>query len=400
MKPLRCLAITVTLALVSVGPDPSDARGVTIDMVTVGDPGNANDTTGYGAVGYAYQIGTYEVTIGQYADFLNAVAASDPNGLYFPDMGTDQSVAGIARSGSSGSYAYVAIGPSGTTPAGASSAGGRPIAYVSWFNAARFANWLSNGQPTGPQGPTTTENGAYDLSLWLLGIAPAANATNPNTGAAPLYRLPTENEWYKSAYYKAGGTDAGYWDYATQSDTAPGNTIGGAAYQANYALGGVIFSVPQSASFGQDQNLLTDAGAFSGSPSGYQTFDQSGNVYEWNDLAGIAGFTRGLRGGNFASDETTIAATARGELDPLQPLGGFRLVSSVMGPAAIPEIDTHGLAAALALIGGGLGVLERRRHGRQAGRGEGVRGAASPLPHSAGGSNRGADTVDPAASSS
>jgi formylglycine-generating enzyme required for sulfatase activity len=332
-------------------------------MVTVGDPGNANDTTGYGSVGYSYQIGTYEVTIGQYSDFLNAVAASDPNGLYFPNMQSDQSTAGIARSGASGSYAYVAIGPSGTTPAGASSPGGRPISYVNWFNAARFANWLSNGQPTGPQGPTTTENGAYDLSFWFLGIAPAVNATNPNTGAAPLYRLPTENEWYKPAYYKGGGTDAGYWDYATQSDATPGNMIGGAANQANYALGGVFFSVPQSASFGQDQNLLTDVGAFSSSPSGYHTFDQSGNVYEWNDLDGSVGFTRGLRGGNFASDETTIAATARGALDPLQPLGGFRLVSPLNSPVTIPEIDPHGLSAALGLIVGGLGILERRQRG-------------------------------------
>ena len=35
---------------------------ITIDMVTVGNPGNAADTIGYGAVSYGYQIGTYEIT--------------------------------------------------------------------------------------------------------------------------------------------------------------------------------------------------------------------------------------------------------------------------------------------------------------------------------------------------
>ena len=60
------------------------ARAVTIDMVPVGNAGNANDpTTGnvYGGVGYDCQIGKYEVTIAQYTEFLNAVAATDTYSL-------------------------------------------------------------------------------------------------------------------------------------------------------------------------------------------------------------------------------------------------------------------------------------------------------------------------------
>ena len=46
--------------------------------------------TGLGAVGYAYQIGEYDVTTAQYCQFLNAVATtSDPYGLYNPSMATD-----------------------------------------------------------------------------------------------------------------------------------------------------------------------------------------------------------------------------------------------------------------------------------------------------------------------
>ncbi len=53
---------------------------VNIDWVTVGDPGNACDSHPYGcpgAVAYEYRIGKYEVTNAQYAEFLNAVAATD-----------------------------------------------------------------------------------------------------------------------------------------------------------------------------------------------------------------------------------------------------------------------------------------------------------------------------------
>ena len=42
------------------------AQGVHIETVPVGNLGNADDThgDGYGAVDYAYSIGTYEVTAG------------------------------------------------------------------------------------------------------------------------------------------------------------------------------------------------------------------------------------------------------------------------------------------------------------------------------------------------
>jgi len=45
------------------------------------------------AVGYAYRIGKYEVTVGQYTAFLNAVAATDTFGLYNPNMATRTAIA-------------------------------------------------------------------------------------------------------------------------------------------------------------------------------------------------------------------------------------------------------------------------------------------------------------------
>lgn len=72
-------------------------------MVTVGNPGNANDTGGacYGAVNYEYQIGKYAVMVGQDTAFLNGVAATDTYPLYSESMGTNLNVAGISRTSGS-----------------------------------------------------------------------------------------------------------------------------------------------------------------------------------------------------------------------------------------------------------------------------------------------------------
>ena len=342
------------------------ARAVTIDWVTVGNAGNANDpATGnlYGGVNYSYQIGKYDVTIGQYTAFLNAVAATDTYSLYNAVMATFPNVAGISRIGSSGSYTYSVIAPSGITPAGASSPGNRPITWVSWWDSARFSNWMANGQPSGAQDSTTTENGAYNVNGATSGNAPAKNVTNPNTSAAPTFFIPNENEWYKAAYYSPtlNSGSGGYYAYATQSNTAPGNQIGGTANQANYAPApDVVYSVTQSDDHDGGQNYLTDVGAFSGSGSFYGTFDQSGNVYQWNDLDGTSGSSRGLRGGSWDSeDELDLSSVFR--LSSYYPSEesiriGFRLAS----PVAVPEPSTWVMGLA-GIACGGWQMVRRRR---------------------------------------
>jgi hypothetical protein len=170
-----------------------DAPLVKYSLVAVGNAGNNSDTTGFGGVAYPYQIGQYGVTIAQYTQFLNAVAKTDRFELYDANMASDLNIAGISRSGSPGTYTYTIMINDGLSS-------NRPIAYVNWFNAARFANWMSNGQPSGPQSATTTENGAYDLSNASNGIAVTKNECNPNTNTAVAFWIPSENEWYKAAY--------------------------------------------------------------------------------------------------------------------------------------------------------------------------------------------------------
>ena len=260
MKPRSCpFVVAVLFAALTLISNLQAQPLLTIDTVTVGDAGNAADTTGYGAVADVFAMGKYEVTIEQYTAFLNAVAATDTYSLYNPRMATDLNIAGITQAGSSGSFSYSVIG-----------SGSRPITFVSWFDAARFANWMNNGATNG----ASTETGAYTLN----GVTSGVNFTK-NAGAT--WWIPSEDEWYKAAYYKGGGTNAGYWLYPTQSDSAPGNEVGGAANQANYNNG--VYSVTQSSTYSGTLNYLTDAGAFSASDSAYATFDQGGNVWEWND---------------------------------------------------------------------------------------------------------------------
>ena len=143
-SPILGFTLAGVLALTAVLP----LRALTLDTVTIGDLGNPNDSTGYGGVSYRYAIGKYEVTLNQYTEFLNAVADTDTYALYNIYMAADLNIAGISQTGTSGSYAYSVIGD-----------GNRPVSYVNWFGAARFTNWLHNGQPTGLQTASTTEDG-------------------------------------------------------------------------------------------------------------------------------------------------------------------------------------------------------------------------------------------------
>ncbi len=303
---------------------PESARAIEYELVTIGDPGNADDTTGFGGVAYAYRIGKFHVTIAQYTAFLNAVAVTDTYGLYNAGMGSIAGVAGISRSGEQGSYVYAVMENSG-------SSANRPATSVSWFNAARFANWMANGQPVGAQDATTTENGTYPLNGTTSGSAVARNAVNPNTGAAPAYALPLEDEWYKAAYYSPLRNDGsgGYFTYATQSDELPGNAIGDAANQANYISEETGYCVSQSPDFSATQNYLTDVGSFTASASHYGTFDQTGNVWQWNDLDGTPGASRGLRGGAYTSTPPYLRSSYRMGYSPdrYNANGGFRLAA-------------------------------------------------------------------------
>jgi len=343
-------------------------------------------------------------------------------------MQYDKLLNGITRTGVDGNYIY-SVAPS-TSPSSNQNPEGsenKPVNYVNYLDAIRFANWMHNGKGTG-----STESGAYlittaalvgaarwdnkiiykaagDLSISVGDQAQASGLTgsgfetrstilsvnkkdgftyftvqnnnNSNgiaTGAGTLtvipathtsgakYWIPTENEWYKAAYYnptlnEGGG---GYYDWATQSNTAPGNTVGTASNQANTrtdtgftkSSGPLLLLQTPAPLVGP--NMLTPVGAFSGSSSYYGTSDQDGNVTEWNesiydptavfgDYNGSVNGTRSKRGASFYNNDP--GSTHRD--DGLMPndggyASGFRLASaSSLSPNSNPTSVTPAVAA-------------------------------------------------------
>jgi formylglycine-generating enzyme len=300
----------------------SSASAVTMAWTPIGNPGNPADTrqmldgtTGYGSVPYDYHIATYEVTNAQYVEFLNAKAAADPLGLYNPSMP-------ITRSGSSGSYTYTVIN---AEPIGGINWVDRAVKAVSFYDALRFANWLHNGQ-----GTSDTETGSYTL---LGGTATPSNGTTVARNANATVVIPTENEWYKAAYYDSDSTS--YFSYPTGSH---GTFCSNPTADPNRANCRIDPTGPSP---------HWAVGSYPGSPSPYGTFDQGGSVWEWNESTGSADnfgdspclstpeLCRGLRGDGYLGNGNYMDAAGRnhGLATAESTQVGFRL-------AYIPEPGT------------------------------------------------------------
>jgi len=293
-----------------------------IDWVTVTNAGNTADsrtmsdgTSGYGDVSYDYRISKYEMTNTQYVEFLNSAAKiSNSYGLYHPFM-SNAPHGGINQTGNEGNYSY-------NVKSGFEN---KPVVSVDWYDTLRFVNWLNSGN---------TENGAYNLQGISTVVAhDSNNLHNPSA----QYWLPTEDEWYKAAYYdpNLNSGAGGYWDYANQSDTIT-------RAQAN---------------FDNSSGTVAPVGAYGEeNTSYYETNDQSGNAYEWNE-ATLPGVTNGaMRGGSFINGTGHLISTYRHiGTSPvhISTYLGFRIAGSIANP--IPEPMTVGL-----LLSGLIGLTYRK----------------------------------------
>ena len=152
--------------------------------------------------------------------------------------------------------------------------GDKPVTFVDWYDTLRFANWLQNGQGDGD-----TESGAYTL---LGDTAIPSNADSITRTVGATWFLPSEDEWYKAAYFDPtldGGT-GGYYLYPTRSDSTPTSATAS-------SFGDVSNPGANVATYGNSSNwsilpieVTTVGGAGQLSESYYGTSDQGGNVKE------------------------------------------------------------------------------------------------------------------------
>jgi len=290
---------------------------ITIDLTYVGHPGNPDDDPPGdfvgGGVGYDYYIGAHEVTVSQYTEFLNAKAQSDPYGLYNTFMGGGTSERSfIIRKGSDGSYSYTAV----------SAKESQPVRWVSFFDGLRLCNWMHNGQGDGD-----TESGSYDMSLGLF----------VDRGPGATWVLPSEDEWYKAAYYDPNS--GVYYDYPNGTDDAPAEPTDETSTR--------VFNFGDSPYWAPDgtREYFTSTGETTGQ-SPYGTFDQGGNVREWLETQSDQPPTyyRVVRGGTYVSPASDLSSAARYGYDPdSEGLFGFRLAYIIPEPSTVTLLMLGGL---------------------------------------------------------
>ena len=278
----------------------------TINFVNIGNAGNAADTTSYGAVPYEYRASTYEIT----QDAINKATAS-----------------GMTN---------VTAGPW---------TGNQPAANLNWYEAAAFVNFLNTSSGKTAAYDLSWSGTAWSMALWSSEQAWTAGGTNLYRNKDAFYFLPSENEWYKAAYYKGGGTNAGYWLYPTASSSEPTSVTSGTS------AGTAVFrnNNPDSA-----PAIVNSAGGL----SPYGTMGQGGNVWEWNESAldgtnSSSSEFRVFRGGNWGSAAGNLRPSSRESDDPLQQgvYLGFRV-------ASVPEPSTYAL---LLMTGAGWLLWKRRK---------------------------------------
>lgn len=272
----------------------SGANEFQMEFVPI-SPGTTPDMTGSpnpaGAVSYPFLMGKYEVS----RDMITKANAAGMLGITLQDMSS--------------------FGGNGVN---------RPATGISWFEAAKFVNWLNADQGF---------NAAYKFDaggtfqLWQSGD-PGFDATNPFRNSLANYVLPSVHEWYKAAYYDP--MTMTYFDFPTGSDTAPMAVAGGTtAGTAVYNQG--VFQGPAD---------IMNAGGLS--PFG--TMGQGGNVWEWEEteydlVNSSVSSSRGVRGGVWVYLSNSLSSSTRRDVDPAfeSNLIGFR-VASLSSPAnVIPE---------------------------------------------------------------
>ena len=276
----------------------SGTNAFTLEFTSIGDIGNVADGSGYGSAPYNFRMSTAEVSESVLQRAVNA-------------------------------------GLSGVT--GGAWMGDQPTAFIDWFEAAAFVNFLNTDRGLAPAYDLSWDGNSWSMNLWTSADAWQLGGENLYRHKDAFYFLPSENEWYKAAYYQGGGTNAGYWDYPTQENTAP------TAVASGVVAGTAVYD-------GQSE----PAGVFNnGGLSAYGNRGLGGNAAEWSESAwdglnNSSSEDRTVRGGDWFGEFDQLASSSRDINAPLYESDfiGFR-VASVPEPSTMALILLAGVAARL-----------------------------------------------------
>ena len=313
MRLVSLASFTFALALhgtadASVTTFGSDSNQFDMTFVEIGNPDNADDTTGSpnpaGKVEYSYQIGKYEVSEEMIDKFNDSQSLTINHG---------------------------------------SRGANKPATSVSWNEAARFVNWLNTSQGHQAAYNFTTDGVNDNIALWTSEEAWQLGGENLFRHKDAYYFLPSMDEWYKAAYHDPStGT---YFDYPSSDGSEPTAVASGTA--------------PNTAVY--EQNVpadITEAGGL----SAYGIMGMGGNGNEWEEtefdlVNDSVSSDRAARGGYWGTDgASTLKSSHRWRtyyqgVDGHSGIIGFRVASVASDENVIPEPGSLLVWSLLGLVG-------------------------------------------------
>jgi len=146
MRPMLLMKVVIGLVIAATLLSPvaalaGGAPNYDFTWATIDHPNNPaysgpdinGQTTGRGSVAYTYRMSTLEVTTAQWMEFANVMAT-----LSEPFRIGDDPIAGYERNFFGSGPRYVLRSFPGAAM--------YPVSGTTWYNAARYCNWLHNGK--------------------------------------------------------------------------------------------------------------------------------------------------------------------------------------------------------------------------------------------------------------
>jgi formylglycine-generating enzyme required for sulfatase activity len=257
----------------------------------------------------SFAMGKYEITNGQYCEYLNSAYPSQlkirnevsMSGVVFAASDTQywRPYCRLSNSSSNSQIAFSNEAFSVQTKNGRDMTND-PMVTVSWYGAVAYCNWRSRQEG---------KEECYNLTTW------ACDFTKNG------YRLPTEAQW---EYAARGGLANRRYPW--------GSTISHS--QANYFSDSYWkYDISPTRGYHPVWNdgvlpYTSPVGSFA--PNAYELYDMAGNVYEWchdwygdyspdpqtNPTGPATGSSRIVRGGGWKNDAVDCKSGERGGLSP------------------------------------------------------------------------------------